>query len=148
MQKLAANLTPPDSIFWPGMLTGDAKWGALYRARAFVLPSHQENFGIAVVEALACTTPVLISNQINIWREIEADQAGLVGNDTLAATEQLFRRWEGLSAAQKAAMTRAAKASYVNRFGIATTARNLMETIEKQLQLDESGSNEKVLSEA
>ena len=148
MQKLAAELAPPDSIFWPGMLTGDAKWGALYRARAFVLPSHQENFGIAVVEALACMTPVLISNQINIWREIEADQAGLVGNDTLAATEQLFRRWEGLSAAQKAAMTRAAKASYVNRFGIATTARNLMETIEKQLQLDESGSNEKVLSEA
>ncbi len=60
------------------MLTGDLKWGALHAAEVFVLPSHQENFGIAVVEALACGKPVLISDKVNIWREIAADGAGSV----------------------------------------------------------------------
>ncbi len=59
------------------MLTGDLKWGAFRAAEAFVLPSHQENFGIAVVEALACGKPVLISDKVNIWREIVEDGAGL-----------------------------------------------------------------------
>jgi glycosyltransferase involved in cell wall biosynthesis len=130
MQKLAADLCPPTSVLWPGMLTGDAKWGALYHAEAFVLTSHQENFGIAVVEALACGKPVLISNQINIWREIEEDEAGLVADDTLAGAEQLFRNWESLSSEEKAAMKRAAKASYENRFGIALAAKNLIAIIE------------------
>jgi glycosyltransferase involved in cell wall biosynthesis len=130
MQELASKICPPDSVFWPGMLTGDAKWGALYNCEAFVLPSHQENFGIAVVEALACGKPVLISNQVNIWREIEEDQAGLVGADTLEGTEHLFQRWKNLSSEDKAAMKRAAKSSYENRFGIALSAQNLLVTIE------------------
>jgi glycosyltransferase involved in cell wall biosynthesis len=54
-----------NNITWTGMLQGDLKWGALHAAEAFVLPSHQENFGIAVAESLACHTPVLISNR---WR--------------------------------------------------------------------------------
>ena len=35
-------------VAWPGMLKDDLKWGAFHAADAFVLPSHQENFGIAV----------------------------------------------------------------------------------------------------
>jgi glycosyltransferase involved in cell wall biosynthesis len=138
LQQLAAKLCPPTpnsqtrpAVFWPGMLIGDAKWGALYRANAFVLPSHQENFGIAVVEALACMTPVLISNQINIWREIETDRAGLVADDTLAGMRQLFQRWENLSREEKKAMTWAAKDSYFNRFGVAGAAENLLATMEE-----------------
>src|SRR6185436_2931743 len=55
-----------DRVTWTGMLTGDTKWGALRAAEVFALTSHQENFGIAVVEALACGTAVLISRQVNI----------------------------------------------------------------------------------
>ncbi len=123
-------LPPRPQIFFPGMLTGDAKWGALYRADAFVLTSHQENFGIAVVEALACASPVLISNQINIWREIEQEQAGLVAPDTLAGAEQLFRRWESLTYEARVAMTRAAQGSYMTRFGVGNAAQNLLDTME------------------
>jgi glycosyltransferase involved in cell wall biosynthesis len=82
---------PSTPLIWPGMLTGDKKWGALRSASAFILPSHQENFGIAVVEALACGTPVLISNKVNIWRDIEEYSAGKVGEDTLEGTVLLLQ---------------------------------------------------------
>jgi hypothetical protein len=75
------------------MLAGDSKWGALYGCEAFVLPSHQENFGIAVVEALACGKPVLISDQVNIWREIVEDGVGMVEGDTEEGVEKLLRRF-------------------------------------------------------
>ena len=75
------------------MLSGEAKWGSLYGCEAFVLPSHQENFGIAVVEALACGKPVLISDQVNIWREIVEDGAGLVEADTEGGVEKLLRKF-------------------------------------------------------
>ena len=76
-----------------GMIDGDAKWGAFYGCEAFVLPSHQENFGISVVEALACDKTVLISNKVNIWRKIAEDGAGLVEEDTLEGAQQLLRRY-------------------------------------------------------
>lgn len=73
MIRLAEN---HPQIHFPGMLSGNEKWGAFYNCEAFILPSHQENFGIAVVEAMACGKPVVISKNVNIWREIERMKAG------------------------------------------------------------------------
>lgn len=89
LQELAKNQT----IHFPGMLEGDAKWGAFYGCEAFILPSHQENFGIAVVEAMACGKPVLVSNQVNIWREIKKAQAGLVYGDTKEGVYSMLNYW-------------------------------------------------------
>ena len=61
-----------------GMLMGEDKLAALNDADLFVLPSFSENFGIAVIEALACGLPVLISDKVNIHREIDAAGAGKV----------------------------------------------------------------------
>jgi glycosyltransferase involved in cell wall biosynthesis len=140
MFALAARTCPAGSVLWPGMLTGEVKWGALYGAEAFVLASHQENFGIAVVEALSCGTPVLISNQVNIWREIEEDQAGFVSDDTLASVEQMLRRWEGLSPGDRNTMKEAARLSYESRFGIAHAARNLLAFLEESAKRPREGS--------
>jgi glycosyltransferase involved in cell wall biosynthesis len=118
-------------ILFPGMLSGDAKWGAVYGCEALVLSSHQENFGIAVVEALACGKPVLISSQINIWREIQEDKAGLVENDTLEGTTRLFERWNNLSSNRKAQMSYMAQISYQNRFHIKLAAQKLITAVEK-----------------
>jgi len=115
------------ALTWTGMLQGDEKWGALRAAEAFVLPSHQENFGIAVAEALACRVPVLVSNRVNIWREIEQDDAGMVEDDTVAGTTRLLRRWLACGASERAAMTARAEGSFLRRFHIDAAARRLFE---------------------
>ena len=118
-----------DSIFFPGMLTGDVKWGALSAADAFVLPSHQENFGIAVAEALGCGTPVLISNQINIWREIETDGAGYVENDDLAGAVNLLKRWLATPETSRGEMRQNARNCFAARFEIERAIDSLLAAI-------------------
>lgn len=61
-----------------GMLLGKDKLSVLRDGDMFVLPSYTENFGIAVMEAMACGVPVVISDKVNIWREIAASGAGRV----------------------------------------------------------------------
>jgi glycosyltransferase involved in cell wall biosynthesis len=129
LKALARRLGVEARITWTGMLAGACKWGALYAAEAFVLPSHQENFGIAVAEAMACGTPVLISNRVNIWREIVADGAGLVGPDTLDGTSELLQRWTALDATGRAAMRDCARGCFETRFDIRAVARRLTDTI-------------------
>ena len=86
LEAQAARLGIAGRVHWTGMLEGDVKWGALRAADAFVLPSHQENFGIAVVEALACGVPVILSDKVNIWPEIAQDKAGIVKDDSADGT--------------------------------------------------------------
>jgi len=77
-QKMIALASNNPKIHFSGMLTGNAKWGAFYNCEAYLLPSHQENFGIAIVEAMACEKPVLITNNVNIWKEIKEGGGGCV----------------------------------------------------------------------
>ena len=93
LQALAEQLGVAERITWTGMLTGLMKWGALAAAEVFVLPSHQENFGIVVAEALACKVPVIISDKVNIWREIQSYNAGLICQDSIPSAEAALNRW-------------------------------------------------------
>lgn len=65
-------------ITFTGMLKGEMKLAALHESTMFVLPSYTENFGISVIEAMACGLPVVISDKVNIWREVEDTGAGLI----------------------------------------------------------------------
>jgi glycosyltransferase involved in cell wall biosynthesis len=119
-------------VSFTGMLSGNLKWGA-FAADAFVLPSHQENFGIAVAEALACGTPVLVSDKVNIWREIVQDGAGFAENDDVAGIHRLLTRWLALDAAAADEMRLAARRSFAERFEIGRAVRSLLETITRHL---------------
>ncbi len=61
-----------------GQLSDVEKLAALADADLFVLPSHGENFGYSVVEAMACGLPVLISDKVGIWQEVAEAEAGIV----------------------------------------------------------------------
>jgi glycosyltransferase involved in cell wall biosynthesis len=117
-------------VTFTGMLNGNLKWGALRAADAFVLPSHQENFGIAIAEALACGTPVLISNKVNIWREVVEDGGGFAEEDDLAGTTRLLERWSAVSAAGRAEMSTRAQASFARRFEINQAVDSFLQVLQ------------------
>lgn len=118
-----------NSVVFPGMLSGEAKWGAFYGCEAFILPSHQENFGIAVVEALGCGKPVLISNQINIWKEINQSGACYVAENTLEGTSILLKLWNRASPEQKSIMSRNALQSFQKNFSTSQASKMLYSAI-------------------
>jgi glycosyltransferase involved in cell wall biosynthesis len=118
-----------DNVYFPGMLSGDAKWGAFYNCAAFILPSHQENFGIAVVEALACGKPVLISDQVNIWREIKKINGGIIANDSEEGATQLLKVWKKMTFQEKLEMGLNARKSFEENFSISLTAQKLIKAI-------------------
>lgn len=130
---LADNPPLSRKVFLTGMVTGVHKWGLLQRASAFALPSHQENFGIAVVEALACRVPVLISDKVNIWPEISEAGAGLVAGDDAAGTRTLLDRWIAMPDAEKNSRRTAAYDCFHQRFDARAAARRQVEFFNTQI---------------
>ena len=116
LQSIAEQSNIANRIHWPGMVKGIAKIGAFDLCEAFILPSHQENFGIAVVEALAAARPVLISDRVNIAPEIAADHCGLVEPDTLKGTANLLTRWQATPPEQRTAMSAQARRTFETRY--------------------------------
>lgn len=129
-QKYAAEMPKPSPIVWAGMLTGFPKWGALRAAQAFILPSHQENFGISAVEALACGTPVLISKRVNIHMDILSENAGLVEDDSVSGVSNLLCRWRQLCSSAIEEMRLAAKSCYQKNFSAHSAAEKLKAFLE------------------
>ena len=133
LRRQVTRLNLTNRIVFTGMLEGPMKQGAFANAEAFVLPSHQENFGISVVEALAARVPVLISNRVNIWREIEADRAGYVESDDLAGTTRLLQRWIGTAPAEREMVRENARRCFEQRFEIDRAVESLLQILNEPL---------------
>jgi glycosyltransferase involved in cell wall biosynthesis len=125
----ATSLGISHRVHWTGMLEGDQKWGALYGCEALCLPSHQENFGIVVAEALACGKPVLISNKVDIWRDVLDDGAAFVGSDDVDGTFTILRKWIALSSTQKKAMGERAHECFLRRYNMQENASGIVEIL-------------------
>jgi len=127
LTEKARQLGIAERITWTGMLKDELKWGAFAASECFVLPSHQENFGIVVAEALACNLPVITTDKVNIWREIKAANAGLIGHDTLEATTQLLAQWQQLSDAERETMRQQARRCFDENFYYQSTRNRIAE---------------------
>jgi glycosyltransferase involved in cell wall biosynthesis len=90
-----------------------------------VLPSHQENFGVAVVEALACEVPVLVSDKVNIWPEIVQDEAGIVNDDTAEGTYRSMATLLAMQPDERRRMTNNGLACFRSRYEMTKTAQTL-----------------------
>ena len=131
IQKLISeNEFLKENVILPGMLEGNAKWGAYYGCEAFILTSHQENFGIAIIEAMACGIPVLISNKVNIWREIQESSGGLIADNTQAGTNALLNQWQSLDKPARETMRQNAIACYKKYFSVHQVIDNLIHIIQ------------------
>jgi glycosyltransferase involved in cell wall biosynthesis len=131
LDAMASRLGITDRVHWTGMLNAQLKWGALFSAEAFILPSHQENFGIAVADALSCGTLPLISDKVNIAPEIASDGAGLVQPDTVEGTVELIRGYLSMSENEKNLMRANARACYLKRYSLG----NAVDAVYKALGL-------------
>jgi glycosyltransferase involved in cell wall biosynthesis len=129
LEELARRFGVANRVYWTGMLTGDPKWGAIHGAEAFVLPSHQENFGIAVADALACGVIPLISDKVNIAAEVASDGAALVEPDTLEGTRRLVERFNDLSEEAKGEMRARGLDCYRRRYSLANSAAELYKAL-------------------
>jgi len=65
-------------ITFTGYLNNDIKKKALVDSDIFVLPSYSENFGMSVIESMACGTPILISDNVGVSDQILKNNAGVV----------------------------------------------------------------------
>lgn len=129
-QKMMDKASASSQIHFTGMLTGNSKWGAFYGCEAYLLPSHQENFGIAIVEAMACEKPVLITKNINIWREIADGNGGWILDDV---TENSIKKQLGniavLTDSAIKIKGKHAFATYQNKFDVEVRAKVFLDTL-------------------
>ena len=125
LKRLAAGLP----ITFTDLIEGEVKASALACAEALILPSHQENFGLVVAEALSFGTPVLLSEQVNISEEVKSSGAGFVEADTLAGTRRLIEHWLEHG---EPAMRAAALRCFQQHFNIEQSAQKLLEIIKTE----------------
>lgn len=126
LEELSTRLGISERICWTGMLVGAEKWGAICAAEVVALVSHHENFSFSTVEALACDTPVLLSNQVGIWQEIDRYHAGLIGNDDIEGAIDIFSRWLALDDEQRRVMGGNARQCFLERFEVEAATCNLL----------------------
>jgi len=105
LKQMTAAANASKQVLFPGWLEGDRKIAALRQASLLALPSYHENFGLCVLEALACGVPVLVSPQVNLAPQVQAAGAGWVSAidkaslaaalaSALASEEELLLRGE------------------------------------------------------
>lgn len=135
LERLADASGLSGRVHWPGMITGDAKLGAFRAAEFFALTSHQENFGIAVAEALASGLPVLITDKVNTWREIEAAGAGLVVADDLASVSRGLARMCALTPDEQSVFRSRARRCFERHYDLGRVAASMIEVLSAQQEV-------------
>jgi len=105
LNKKISSLSLFPHVTWCGYLDAGFKRAAFSTADLFCLPSHQENFGVAVAEALSYGLPVSISDQVCISDEVLASNAGFVNPVTPSGTLKGLISWCELQAAARTQMS-------------------------------------------
>jgi glycosyltransferase involved in cell wall biosynthesis len=132
LKRQAAAGPQPDSVVFTGWLEGEKKDAVLRRASLLALPSHQENFGLCVMEAMSRSVPVLVSPSVNLAPEIAAANAGWIAaidRDALAA-----KLAEALSDKKELAQRGRAGKELSQKYSWESVARSLVELYREIVQ--------------
>lgn len=109
-----------------GLVEGPDKRQFLADGDLFCLPSHQENFGLVVVEALACGLPVVVSPHVNIVEEIVQAQVGIsCPMKPAGIADALEEAWRLFPRSNRAVFRRRAHDWVVNRYSWASVSTKL-----------------------
>lgn len=91
LKRLATHAGVADRVIFTGPLRGSEVQAAFVDAEVFVLPSLHENFGVSVIEAMACGVPVILSNLVNLAKTVQEAEAGLSVTPTVASLVSSLR---------------------------------------------------------
>lgn len=78
IKNLVEKLDLVEKVKFTGFVGGDKKQALLQNSEIFILPSHSENFGISVIEAMQSGTTVATSNNVGVYKDIKKENAGEV----------------------------------------------------------------------
>jgi len=92
LKELAESLRVADRVHFLGPLQGREVQAAFVDSDIFVLPSLHENFGVSVIEAMACGLPVIVSNSVNLSRQVAEADAGLTINLDVESLKEALRK--------------------------------------------------------
>ncbi len=122
--RVAAQLRISHTVAFPGFLSGSAKSELLAEASVLALPSHHENFGVVILEALAAGVPVVISPQVQIREFVELYKFGAVADPATPLFGDAISSLIG-DTEMKARVTRDAPAALENSYGSGVIGKKL-----------------------
>lgn len=78
LRQQVDDLRLQDHVQFLGLVTGQLKLSLFQACDLMLLPTSQENFGLALTESIACGTPVVTTRGTDIWRELEASGGAVI----------------------------------------------------------------------
>ncbi|MBC7361365.1 MAG: glycosyltransferase [Candidatus Aminicenantes bacterium] len=92
LKDLASRLKVESHLIWTGLIEHHLVQSYYSASDLMVLPSKAEGISMSLTEAMAASLPLLISNRVANYREIEADRAGLVTEPKTESVEKALVR--------------------------------------------------------
>ncbi|MDJ0734448.1 MAG: glycosyltransferase [Nostocaceae cyanobacterium] len=124
LEILTKDLKLETSVTFTGMLSGKIKASALRNADLFVLPTHSENFGIAIAESLAYEVPVVTTKEAP-WEDLVKYGCGWWIEDNQKSLEIALREGMQLSDIQRKEMGRKGRIMVEKKYSWSTIAQEM-----------------------
>lgn len=126
LKQLAARLGISQLIIFEGGVYGNRKWELFRQADLFILPTHSENFGIVVAEALASGTPV-ITTMGTPWSELESQRCGWWTEVGTEATAQALCNFLSLTEDELEMMGRNGRKLVEEKYSVRKVAKEFVD---------------------
>ena len=109
------------------------KWSLLKHSDLLCLPSYSENWGAVVVESIMCGTPVLISNRVNIYKDIDDGNCGLICDPNVSSVASTLLYWMKSDKLFKKSLEENCEKTFFHRYDSEKNIKNLLNSLESNL---------------
>ena len=137
LKQLVKENNLENTIFFSDSLYEDKKWGAILKSKGMLLASHGENFGIAIAESLSQGKPVLITNKVNIYKNILNHNAGIVSSNTTSSFSKKLLQFENINIKKLNKMSKYASICFKENFDVSSNENSLGFLLKKELNKKE-----------